>query len=180
MNSSYKNSLTYKDIISYITWDISPTAIVEIGILDGYSLDTFVNSADNNCKIHAYDIFDEFIGNAADKDKLQHRFNEHENVNIEYGDFFKLNDKIRDDSIDILHIDIANNGDIYEYVFQNYVQKIKKGGVIILEGGSNDRDRVEWMNKYNKPMIQPVLEKYKNDFKIKTTGSIPSITVIKI
>jgi len=180
MNSSYKNPLTYKDIISYLTWDQNPTTIVEIGILDGYSLDTFINNVDKKCKIHAYDIFDEFNGNHADKDKLLHRFNEHENVKIEYGDLFKLNDKILDDSIDILHIDIANNGDVYEYVFQKYVQKIKKGGIIMLEGGSLDRDNIEWMNKYNKPKIQPIIEKYKQNLKIKTIGSIPSITIVKI
>jgi hypothetical protein len=60
----------------------------------------------------------------------------------------------------------------------NYIKKIKKDGVIILEGGSKERDEVEWMNKYNKPKITPILKKYKDDLKIKIIGSLPSLTII--
>ena len=81
---------------------------------------------------------------------------------------------------DLIHIDIANNGDIYQFVFDNYIQKISSGGTIILEGGSVERDNIEWMNKYNKCKIQPVLEKYSNVYNIKTFGEIPSITIINL
>ena len=77
-------------------------------------------------------------------------------------------------------IDIANNGEIYEFVFNNYVQKIADNGVILLEGGSETRDNIEWMIKYNKPKIQPVLEKYKHKYNIKVIGTFPSITIISL
>ena len=82
-------------------------------------------------------------------------------------------------SIDILHIDIANNADVCEFIFQNYVKKLKDDGVILMEGGSFQRDNIEWMIKYNKPKIKPILEKYSEKFHIKTIGEIPSITIIK-
>jgi len=34
---------------------------------------------------------------------------------------------------------------------------MKKGGVILLEGGSLERDNTEWMVKYNKPKIRPII-----------------------
>ena len=63
-------------------------------------------------------------------------------------------------------------------MFQNYMSKLKDNGVIIMEGGSYDRDNIKWMIKYNKPKIQPLLDKYKNDYNIHTIGVIPSITII--
>ena len=63
-------------------------------------------------------------------------------------------------------------------MFQNYMNKLKDNGVIIMEGGSYDRDKIKWMIKYNKPKILPVLNKYKNKYNIHTVGVIPSITII--
>jgi predicted O-methyltransferase YrrM len=107
------------------------------------------------------------------------QFNLYDNVTIDYGDFYDVYKKYNDKSIDILHIDIANNGDVYEYMFKNYINKVKDDGIILMEGGSNQRDHVEWMTKYNKPKIKPVLDKYMTNFDIKTIGGLPSLTIIK-
>ena len=101
-------------------------------------------------------------------------------MSIEYGDFYKLKDTIDNNSIDLLHVDIANNGDVYEYVLNNYIDKMNKDGIIILEGGSIERDNIEWMNKYNKPKIKPIVDKYKDKYDILTMGNIPSISIIKL
>lgn len=180
MKSSYLNNLNYGDIFKTILFMINPTSIVEIGILDGFSLKTMADNTSNNCVIKAYDIFDEFNGHSANKEVLQKDFLKYENVTIEYGDFYKLCDDIQDNSIDLLHIDIANNGDVFEYVIKNYIKKIKKNGIIILEGGSNERDNVEWMNIYNKPKIQPIIEKYSSSVNIKVIGKIPSLSIITL
>ena len=63
-------------------------------------------------------------------------------------------------------------------MFQKYINKLKNDGIIIMEGGSIDRDNIEWMIKYNKPKIQPILTKYKKIYNIHTIGVIPSITII--
>ena len=180
MNSSYKNNLSYKDIFSTLCFIKNPCVVVEFGILDGYSLKQITEHTNNNCKIYAYDIFDEFNGNSANKKDLINKFSKHKNVLIDYGDFYKKFNEIDDNSIDILHVDIANNGDVVDFVFNNYVNKVKKGGIIILEGGSKERDCIEWMNKYNKPQINPVLKKYSKEYNMLTIGNIPSITIIKI
>ena len=178
MNSSYNNNINFGDILSTITFLKHPQRIVEIGILDGYSLTKFVKNSSSDVHIDAYDIFDEFNGNHAIKEEVLQKFSNNTNVNIDYGDFYKVWRVYNDKSIDILHIDIANNGNVYEYMFQNYMSKLKDNGVIIMEGGSYDRDNIKWMIKYNKPKIQPLLDKYKNDYNIHTIGVIPSITII--
>ena len=180
MKSSYLNNLNYGDIFKTLIFMVNPSNIVEIGILDGFSLKTFADYAPNNCIIKAYDIFEEFNGNSANKETLQNDFQKYDNITVDYGDFYKLCNTIQDTSIDILHIDIANNGDVFEYAINNYTKKLKNNGIIILEGGSEERDNIEWMNKYNKPKIKPIIEKYKSIFNIKVIGKIPSLTIIHI
>ena len=178
MMSSYKNNLNYGDLLESITFIQKPKSILEIGILDGFSLKCFADNSDKNTKIESYDIFDEFVGNSANKEQLIEKFKEYNNVNIQYGDFYKLH--MLDNKYDIIHIDIANNGDVYEFAINNYLQKLNTNGLLILEGGSNERDNIEWMIKYKKPKIQSILEKYKDKLDIKTIGEIPSITFIKV
>ncbi len=180
IKSSYLNDINYGDIIDTLTFLINPKKIVEIGILDGFSLSHFVKSSDKNCIIEAYDIFDQFVGNCANFDKTCDEFGKYDNVSIQYGDFYDVHNKIDDNSIDILHIDIANNGDVLLFTIDNYLKKVKLGGIIIFEGGSIERDNVYWMEKYDKPKIHPVLEKLKeNELNFITIGSTPSITIIK-
>ena len=51
---------------------------------------------------------------------------------------------------------------------------------MLLEGGSEERDEVYWMKKYNKPKIATILTKYANDYTIKTFGKHPSLTLISL
>ena len=177
MKSSYLNKIEYSDLFKLLCFYYKPTNIIEIGILEGYSLEQFINNTEN-CIIKAYDIFDEFNGNGAKYEIIQ-KFSDYENVTIDYGDFYKLHKNIDDNSQDIIHIDIANNGDVYEYAIQNYIKKLKKNGILLLEGGSKERDNIEWMIKYNKQKINSIISKYKNNYEIITIGTIPSITIIK-
>jgi predicted O-methyltransferase YrrM len=177
MTSSYINSLNYKDIFNTILYLHPPQSVLEVGLLDGFSLELFAKYS-KNIKIQGYDIFEDFNGNHANKEKLLKKFKEYTNVCIEYGDFYKLHDTINT-MFDIIHIDIANNGDVYEYAIDKYLSKLNDNGVLILEGGSKERDQIDWMKKYNKPQIQPVLYKYKNDYNILTIGTVPSITLIQ-
>ena len=175
MNSSYLNKIDYSEIIKTICFIKNPKKIVEFGILDGFSLKSFVDNT-NNCQIEAYDIFDEFIGNSASFEVIS-KFSKYKNIKIEYGDFYKKVDDFEDNSIDILHIDIANNANVYKFAIAYYLPKVKENGIILLEGGSNERDQVEWMTKYKKPLINPYLNHFKN-LKHIVIGKMPSMTII--
>jgi len=184
IRSSYKNKdIDYGKLIETVTYSINPKNILEIGILDGYSLESFQKGSSKNTVIKAFDIFDDFNGNHSNEREIKELFKQHKNVEIGYGDFFKLHEdnttKLLDNSIDIIHIDIANNGDTYDYAIKHYMPKLSPDGIMILEGGSEERDEVSWMVKYNKPKIQPILQKYNELYNIKIIGTLPSITLIK-
>ena len=141
--------------------------------MEGFSLECFAESSNSDTIIQAYDIFEEFNGNHANRENLVSRFKKYNNVTINYGDFYNVHNDIS--NVDIIHIDIANNGDAFEFAIKNYLPKLSKNGIMIMEGGSEQRDNVEWMIKYNKPKIQPVVKKYG----LKVVGTYPSITIIK-
>jgi predicted O-methyltransferase YrrM len=178
MKSSYLTAeLTYGDYIKGITLTKNPKYIVEFGILDGYSLKSFVESTDETCKIDAFDIFEEFNGNHSDYTIIISQFNNYPRVNIQRGNFYESLNLFKDKSIDIIHIDIANTGEIVPMV-EKYLLKLCDDGIIILEGGSTARDENTWMKKYNKLPLNPALKTIEN-IKYYTCGSIPSITIIK-
>ncbi len=177
MNSSYKNTpLDYSDIFKTICFLNKPNEIVEIGVLEGFSLQTIVDSCPN-ANIRAFDIFENFNGNCAKRDIID-KFQKYKNVCISYGNFYEL--EFPEKSIDLLHVDIANDGRVYEFVFQNYIKYMKPNGIIVLEGGSFERDNVYWMTKYNKEKIQPVLDKYQKQYNIFVLKKFPALTIIKL
>lgn len=175
IKSSYKQ-YHYNKVFKSIYFSVNPSKIVEFGILEGYSLDCFVNF-NQNCEIDANDLFDDFPYNAADYNFIVNKYRENSNVSIYKRDFYKSVDFYEDNSIDILHIDIANNGDTFDFAIQNYLPKVR--GIMIMEGGSEERDNVGWMVKYDKPKIRPILQKYSNSVKIEVLEDFPSLTLIK-
>lgn len=178
MRSSYTlKELDYGDILKSVCFLIKPKTIVEFGILDGFSLSHFIENSSPTCNIQAYDIFDDFVGNHATKNNLEEKFNMYSNVKIQYGNFYTSLDLFEDNSIDILHIDIANTGEIVPTVAQ-YMKKVSQNGVLILEGGSKERDEIEWMKKYQKLSLRTELQKMSN-VSILTLGKVPSITLIQ-
>lgn len=177
--SNIKSSYTkyhYNKVFQSICFSINPSKIVEFGILEGYSLDCFINYS-QNCDIEANDLFDDFPYNAADYNSIANKYQKKSNVSIYKRDFYKSVDLYEDNSIDILHIDIANNGETFDFAIQNYLPKVR--GIMIMEGGSEERDMVEWMVKYDKPKIRPILQKYSDSVRIEVLEDFPSITLIR-
>lgn len=175
--SSYEQNDFCSDFEKIIK-DVKPKLIVEFGILKGYSLQAFVDFSDASCQINAYDLFDDFPYNAADYTTITDKFKNYDNITVEKLDFFEGYKKYENGTIDILHIDIANNGDVYQFAVEKYMDKISNKGAMILEGGSRDRDEIGWMNEFNKRKIHPYLEEIKEKYNITIIEKYPSITII--
>lgn len=176
MKSSYiENRLDH--VFRTLCAVIKPKSIVEFGILDGYSLKTFIESTDDDCNITACDLFDEFPYNAANWDTINEKYGD--KATIKKMNFYQGPMYIIDNSVDIIHIDIANDADVFKFAIDNYLPKIKDGGALVFEGGSKERDEVYWMNDYNKPKINPYLESIKDEYDITIIEDFPSVTIIK-
>ena len=176
--SSYEKNDFRKDFFEIIS-KIQPELIVEFGIGNGYSLQSWIDFTGNNCEIHCYDLFDDFPYHHASYDKIKSIINESSRVCVEKLDFYKGVDRYADGQIDLLHIDIANNGDTFQFAFENYLNKISDKGVMIFEGGSTERDNVYWMSKFNKRKINPYLMEVKDKYNIQIIEKYPSLTIVK-
>jgi len=176
--SSYQNE-KFSKVLKTICVLKKPKRIVEFGILDGYSLDSFLDSTDEECSIEAYDLFDDFPYNSAHLEKILAKYAEVKRVIIRKGDIFESAHLFDDNSVDIFHIDVANNGEVYEFCIKNLMKKLKNTGVLVLEGGSEERDNCDWMLNYNKPKIREVLQKYSGEYDIRVFNEFPSLTIIQ-
>ena len=168
--------LDYSAVLKTICFGVGPKTITEIGIGTGYSLQCFIDSSPRETVIKAYDLFENFEGNHPLLNETKEKF---PNISVENGDFFELYNLIEDNSLDILHVDVANDGKVYQFVLDHYIKKMTNRGVVVLEGGSETRDQIGWMKKYKKTPIAPVLERNRNVYGIETFGEDPSITLIK-
>jgi hypothetical protein len=174
--SSYREE-RFSKVLRTICIVKNPKKIVEFGILDGYSLDCFLEATGEECEIFAYDLFEEFPYNSAKFDSMEKKYNR-TRASIGRENLFNAHNIFDDNSIDIMHIDIANDGDVYEYCINKLMCKLEDSGVMILEGGSEQRDNIEWMVKYNKTKIRDVLYRYEDAYKIKVFNEFPSLTII--
>jgi len=175
-DSSYDKN-NFQEIFDGLVKEIKPKLIVEFGIGNGYSTTAFAKSA--NCPIHANDIFDEFPFNRADYSQICELFKDNPHINIRKRNFYESSHIYKDGEIDILHIDIANDGDVYEFAVNKFFPKVSQSGIMILEGGSKERDEVYWMRQFNKKPIMPYLSAISDKYIINTIQKYPSLTIIK-
>lgn len=176
--SSYKEN-NYDLVFESLVCAVRPKKIVEIGILDGYSLQAMARAAKNDCLLYGYDLFDDYEYKHARINDIKTIFSKYENVLIKKADYRQIYEFHDDESIDILHIDISNTGDTYQFCLDNYMSKISNDGIVILEGGSEERDNFEWMEKFNFPKIKPVIDNIKSEYGVHVLQAFPSMTLIK-
>ena len=172
LESSY-NTNNFDLIFKKICEVVEPKNILEIGILNGYSLDSFINHTNRNTKIEAIDLFENYSYKNSNYERINNKFSKIENVNISYGDFYEYYKNCN--HFDLIHIDISNDADVYKFALENYFPLTKK--LLILEGGSEERDQVFWMEKYKKPKISKYLKEVKDEYKFQTINLFPSLTI---
>jgi len=159
MRSSYKKN-NYGKVFYDLVRIHKPEKMVELGVLDGYSSLHFAKGLKDNNKgrLYCYDLWDEYNYNHGNFDKVfTMLYNEgvKDRVTLRKGDAFKVHKDWRDNEIDMLHVDISNDGDIVCEILNLWHNKVSK--IIAFEGGTQERDNIEWMIKYSKKPILPVL-----------------------
>jgi len=190
IRSSYKDNNIGRTL-EIMTLGNKPTIVVECGVLDGYSLYHFAKATKANNQaayfqghVFAYDLFEEYEykhGSAIDVHNMLKAQGVEDVVSIMQGDAYKVHDNFDDKTVDLLHIDISNDGDTYLKMFELWSPKISHKGRIVFEGGSVERDSVSWMKKYNKRPIRGVLSTLvkHRDWQLSVIKEWPSITVMK-
>lgn len=173
--------LTIGDILAVTTVIIRPQRIVEFGILQGFSLDIWLKRSPHACQVEAYDIFeDSSDGHMISRElEIRERFRGQKNLIIQKADFFRDSKRLLSEGIDadIVHVDVNNSGETVEFVMQNLWDKVRRGGVILMEGGSKARDELRPNSKSIHSALEAVAE--REDIEITIIDAFPSITILR-
>lgn len=151
VESSYRYNNLGKTLYDFVVHE-KPEVVIDFGVLDGYSTIALAMAVRENGKgrVKVYDLFEDYEFNHSKLDRLIKNLKEYgliDWVDIEKRNFF---DWVKDpEHFDLMHIDISNTGDILDIVWDN----LRGKGTILFEGGSEMRDHVGWIMKYNKKPI---------------------------
>lgn len=163
MKSSYiKNN--FGEIFESIVKENKPQLIVEVGVFHGYStlhmakgLKYNKENSDVLGHLDAYDLWDDYPFNHGDLIEVQKLIDENELTNLitlYKGDAFEVQNNYRDGTINLLHIDIYNTGEMVRKAIELWHRKVNHKGIILFEGGSVERDNISWMVKLKKSSIR--------------------------
>jgi predicted O-methyltransferase YrrM len=189
MRSSYAEN-NFGSILRALILAQLPRLVIECGVLDGYSAFHIAHALRFNAQkmkrqseFIAYDLWEEYrykhgnFNKVASMLREQNLLNKH--VNLHYGNAFNVYSYYQDGAVDFLHMDISNDGDILRKTIDHWGPKIAHGGIIAFEGGSVERDNVEWMKKYDRNPIAPevVNISFDTEFDAQVFPMFPSMTL---
>ena len=172
--SSYRENNLGKTIYDTVL-DLNPKLVVEFGVLHGYSticIGQALRDLGNKGQLISYDLFDKYPYKHGSITQVQDEIIKYEledYIDVQYGNIEEWLKNPHE--FDLLHLDISNEGSLIEKIANTFPDKN-----ILFEGGSTERDKVEWMVKYNNKPIYPLKTKIKYDI---INESFPSISLLK-
>lgn len=196
IRSSYIEN-NYGELIKQYVIAWQPSSFVELGVLDGYSTFHIAQGIKElqslrgfYGKLDAYDLFEDYQFKHGKKEEVQKLLNDNNvsnYVNLQQGDAYQVYknypdmvlDAVR--GIEFLHVDISNTGDVIKEIIDLWHPKIGQRGLMLIEGGTRERDEVEWMLKYGKKPIKPEIDSNKLINKYYMYGTYmayPGLTVL--
>ena len=161
-NLDIESSYSINDLGTFLydtVLEYKPTKIVEFGTLYGYSAICMglALKALGRGSMTCYDLWEEYPYKHSRLADVQHnieRYSVCDVVTLKKGDLFSEN--WSDLDFDFCHIDVSNDGDKIEKAYNIFRDKIVTRIPILFEGGSDERDAIAWMTKYNKSPIAAV------------------------
>jgi hypothetical protein len=96
-------------------------------------------------------------------------------IKVDRGDFWEFC-KQKDKDFDLLYFDIDNDGDKVLEMYNGCKDDIKKGSIVLFEGGSTVRDNVPWMIDLNKTKMTDIQDKV--NYKLLTPDQKYSFSII--
>lgn len=153
-----------------------PEKVVELGTKGGFSAYHMARGLKANGKgqLFCYDLWE----NRGFLKVAQKNLKEFESIiHIEMRNALGV-DRLHE-TIDILHIDLGNEGGILEKILPNWIDKAR---LIVIEGGSAERDKRDWMIKNEAMPIRSWLEDFsrrRTDIEYFTIEPFPSLTIIR-
>lgn len=187
MKSSYEQN-DYGAVFFAMVEGFRPSKCVELGVLSGYStlhIAEGLKSVGAGAQLYAYDLFEDYQYRHDTQANVEAMLTKSgllgDPVHLYKADAFQVYRNYEDQSVDFLHVDLSNNGDVVRQIMEQWDSKMQRQGLIIFEGGTEERDKIEWMIKYNKPPIKPEIENnpiIRKNYIFGTYLPFPGLTVL--
>lgn len=169
-----------KTIYDYVI-ENKPKVIVEFGVLFGFStvcMSQALRDLNNGGKIYAFDLWEKSKYNHGQTielvDDILKEYELQDFVKLDYGGSADSLSNIKD--VDLIHIDINNDGDRLMNFITDIKNKHKVNCDILFEGGIIERDNCWWMNEFKKTPINHLRNNF--DYVI-LNKNYPGISKIK-
>lgn len=190
MQSSYALN-RYDSVFRSIVSAYQPITCVELGTLEGYSAVAIGKGLKENHKKYGipgklicYDLFEDYPYRNAPVELTRINIEKeelHDFVILCKWDAYKAHEFHKPESVYLLHVDLSNDGDTVDKIMESWDPLMVRGGVILFEGGSEERDQIDWMVKYNRPSIKKALETNKiieDKYVFSTYFKFPSLSCL--
>jgi predicted O-methyltransferase YrrM len=183
--SSYSSN-SYSILFYFVAKFFKPKTVVEFGVLGCYSIISMglgVKNENIAQSVIGYDLFEDYeFTSFALKDAIARveKFNLTKIIKLKKANALEgslIENALKNN--DLIHIDLSNEGNLFNRILS---ANFKKGSIIILEGGSIERDEETWIKKYGAKEIYPVIKKFqeiRNDITISVIDAFPSVTIIQ-
>lgn len=174
--STYEEN-NYGELFYSLMRIYQPELVVELGTKGGFSAYHIARglNANQKGKLYCYDLWEHYEFYKVAKKNLR----EFENiVNLEIRNAQGV-DQVHK-TVDILHVDLGNQGETLEKIVPLWIDKVRQ--LIIIEGGSRERDERGWMIKNKAVPIRNWLEDFsrrRTDIEYFTIEPFPSVTIIR-
>lgn len=151
IESSYRHNDLGRTLYELVL-DLKPRKIIEFGVLNGYSTVAMAMALDKLGRgtIHAYDLWEKYPHKSTTMRETAENIRAHgleKYVQLHYGNV----ESVTPEDYDLVHLDVSNDGE----KLHDFVQRWSSfGGRIAFEGGTAERDEVDWMRQYNKTPIR--------------------------
>ena len=180
LQSSYA-ARGYDSLLYALVRVLKPLQAVEIGIFQGFSLLSVAAAlrANGAGRITGYDLFEAYPYRHANRDQVSRQvaaLGLEPWVTVDAGDAHEIHE--RWNAVDYLHVDVSNTGDTYRRILTHWSTKVRQ--VIVLEGGSSERDHVRWMLDYHQPPIVPAVHELRRaypEWSFTVLQPFPSMTI---
>lgn len=167
MQSSFVAN-NYADVFKAIVSAFQPTLCVELGVLEGYSSIAIAEGLKMNFQkggagghLKAYDLFEDYPYCHSTMERVLENYESigvKDWISLHKAEAFEVHERFDFNSVHLLHVDLSNTGETVRKIMKLWDDRMVLGGIILFEGGSEERDEVEWMRKYDGPSIQEELE----------------------
>lgn len=192
VDSSYSDE-NYGDLLYGLIRTHNPKLVVELGTYKGYSALHFAAALRDNkslSQLHLLDLWEQYPYRHCSLEETRTAFDKNHLLDMPGCeilfhdiDAFKGSTKFGSGTIDFLHVDVSNTGANLEPLLKHWTPKLtrSKKTLVLLEGGSAERDQISWMMEYNMEPIATFLNsKWLNDrFSYFCFQPFPSITVLR-